>query len=92
MTVLYRFFFAGLGVIAAAALSACANPVAEIIDDPSHPANPSAPTTAPAFAFSHSLEGAGEGPEPGAGMAAGSGVPSRSGSRMDHGQHGGAAR
>ena len=89
MTVPHRFL-TGLGVIAAA-LSACASPVAEMTDDPSHPASGSAPP-APAFTFSHSLEGAGDDPEPGAGLAAGSGAPSPSGSRMDHGQHGGAAR
>jgi hypothetical protein len=78
-------FFAGLGVVAVAALSACANPVGEMTDDPTHPASPSAPT-APAFTFSHSLVDAGAGPEPGMEMPAGSGA------QMDHGQHGGAAR
>ncbi len=84
-------FFAGLGVVATAALSACASPVGEMADDPSHPASPSAPT-APAFVFSHSLEDAGGGPETGAEMAAGSGTPFPPGARMDHGRHGGAAR
>lgn len=90
MTLPYHFL-TGLGVIAAAALSACASPVAEMADDPSHPASVSAPP-APAFTFAHSLEGAGEDPEPGAGMAADRGAPSPSGSPMDHGQHGGAVR
>ncbi len=91
MTVPYRFSFVGLGVIAAT-LSACASPVAEMTDDPSHPASPSAPT-APALTFSHSLEAAGGGPEPGAEMSAGPDTASRPGSRMmDHGQHGAAAQ
>ncbi len=83
--------FAALGVITLTALSACANPVGEMADDPTHPASPSAPT-APAFTFSHSLEGASGGPEPGAGMSTGSDAPSRSDPRVDHGRHGGIAR
>ena len=77
--------FAGLGVVAVAALSACANPVGEMTDDPTHPASPSAPT-APAFTFSHSLMDADARPEPGPEMSP------ESGGQMDHGQHGGAAR
>jgi hypothetical protein len=84
-------FFAGLGVVAAAALSACANPVGEMADDPTHPASPSAPP-APAFDFSHSLEDAGGGPETGAEVAPRSGSRSPPGSQMDHDQHGAAAQ
>ncbi len=83
-------FLAGPGVVALAALSACANPVGEIPDDPTHPASPSAPT-APAFAFSHSLLDADAATAPGAEMSAGSVTPSRSGAQVDHGAHGGAA-